>query len=166
MGFQDRGLLKDRWCVPIHDNNGEQLGYTGRHVGKGKPKWLFPAGFPKDQVLFNLHRLIEPESGQAISAGVVIVEGVGDCIRLHMRDIPAVAVLGTHVNKDHVAMLEAVGFTQALLLFDGDEQGRKAAEKSIATLATKLFARDVQLPDDDDPETVSVEFLEQHLWWL
>lgn len=165
MGFQDRGYLKDRWCVPLHDENGDQLGYTGRHIAKGEPRWLFPPEFPKSSMLFNLHRLRD-DDGSAGDGTVVIVEGIGDAIRLYALGIPVVATLGTHVSEAHVDLLEAVGFVQAVLMFDGDDEGQKAVPSALASLSSKLFVRSCTLPDEHDPETVPLEFLTEHLWWL
>lgn len=76
MGYQDRGLLKNRWCMPVHDAIGGQLGYIGRHAGRStpwkEPRWLFPEGFPKSSVLFNLHRVLGADMHEG---ALIVVEG-------------------------------------------------------------------------------------------
>jgi DNA primase len=74
MGYCNRGMMKGRWCVPIHDVEGQVVAYCGRWVGKKRPKkepkYKMPANFRKKQVLFNLHRVLAMQS-----SSVVIVEG-------------------------------------------------------------------------------------------
>mgnify|MGYP006879647632 CR=1 FL=1 len=97
MGFQDRGLMQNRWCVRLHDIHGEPLGYCGRYAAKKVPKdaekWLFPAGFPKQDVLFNAHRFFKTEA-----LGVILVEGPFSVRRLHSLELPAVALLGRSIS--------------------------------------------------------------------
>jgi len=54
--FSGRGLMRGRIAIPIHDDQGRLVAYCGRTVEGGDPRYRFPAGFQKSQVLFNYHR--------------------------------------------------------------------------------------------------------------
>lgn len=165
MGFQDRGMFKGRWCIPIHDEDGNQLGYCGRHTGKRLPKdvekWLLPKGFPKSEVLFNLHRATLHDGA------VILVEGPLDAIRLHGLGLSSVvALMGISISDRQIAHLEGRAACQVLLMLDGDAPGRKAVPELLARLGQSFFVRDVKLPDGHDPEDVPEDFLRAQLWWL
>jgi len=165
MGYQDRGMFKDRWCIPVHDPQGSQLGYVGRSVkkrlGKNEEKWLFPPSFPKREVLFNFHRLKPAEFD-----GLILVEGALDCVRLHGFDLPVVALLGSAVSAQHIELLLDAEVNQVIVMFDGDAPGRKAAERATAQLAQSFYVLDLKLPDGEDPETLPRAFFDEHVWWL
>ena len=61
IGYCDKGLLKGRIAIPIHDTAGQLVAYAGRwasrDVPKGTQRYLLPRGFNKRQVLFNFHRV-------------------------------------------------------------------------------------------------------------
>ena len=61
--------MAGRVVIPIHDGKGNLLAYAGRALGKEEPKYLFPTGFLKHLVLYNLHRVAD----QADT--VLVVEG-------------------------------------------------------------------------------------------
>ena len=77
--------MRGRWCIPVHDEEGEIVAYAGRWVDgkppKGTARYLLPKEFNKSLVLFNLNRIEEPEH-------VVIVEGYFGAMRLHELDMP------------------------------------------------------------------------------
>jgi hypothetical protein len=52
------GFLAGRLVIPIHDPGGQLIAYAGRSLTGEPPKYRFPAGFRKSQVLFNFHRAI------------------------------------------------------------------------------------------------------------
>ncbi|MEQ8694453.1 MAG: toprim domain-containing protein [Gammaproteobacteria bacterium] len=169
MGYQSKGMFQGRWCIPIDDADGEQLGYIGRHVGKqtprDAPKWLIPEGFPKMSVLFNLHRLLD-EHGRLAGGRVIVTEGPTDVIRLHSLHLPAVGLLGHAIGGEQLALLERCEVAQVLLLFDGDDPGRAAAPAAVEALSQVAYVRNLVLPGDgDDAESVDVAFLEDQVWW-
>jgi DNA primase len=94
VGFCQKGSMQGRVCVPIHNAQGNLVGYAGRWIGepetlpKGEEKWKLPAGFHKSLELFNLHRVRRCRQ-------LVVVEGFFDAIRLHGLRIGAVALMGT-----------------------------------------------------------------------
>ena len=56
--YSGPGFLAGRLVVPIHDHSGQLIAYAGRSLTGEQPKYRFPAGFRKSQVLFNFHRAI------------------------------------------------------------------------------------------------------------
>lgn len=166
MGFQDRGMFKGRWCIPIHDEHGNQLGYTGRYAKKQIPKdiekWLLPGNFPKQDVLFNAHRI---SSFLADYCGVVLVEGPTDVMRLHSLEIPALGLLGTSISDEQIRiMLDEFEIEVVIVMMDGDAPGRKAVPGLLKQLCREFFVRDVKLPDGFDPETIAEDFLREAVW--
>src|SRR5262249_40826369 len=68
------GFLRGRMVFPIHDEGGELVAYAGRAMDGQEPRYLFPPGFGKAQVGFNLHRAVEsaaPQGGVAIRRRIV-----------------------------------------------------------------------------------------------
>ncbi len=159
MGFCSRGIMKDRWCVPLHNADGELVAYCGRWAlrkrPKDMPKYLLPPDFDKTQVLFNLHRVIAERS-----AAVVIVEGVFDAIRLHDMGAPVVALLGSSISEAQVGFIRE-HFISAHVILDGGED--KARMKVVDRLAQELLVQSVILPDGEDPESVSADLIEEKI---
>ncbi len=155
MGYCGRGSMSGRWCVPIHNPDAEVVAYIGRFAAEVVPddeeKYKLPKGFHKDLVLFNLHRI------DATVETVVIVEGVFDAIRLHELNMPAVALLGSSISDEQVALLLDHGFNSAVVLLDGNAE--KAERKLVHRVSRVMSVRSVALPDEHDPASVSADFL-------
>ena len=71
------GFLRNRIVFPIHDPEGQLVAYAGRSLDDSEPRYLFPPGFPKSQVVFNLHRALWESARWAL-----VVEGFFDCLRV------------------------------------------------------------------------------------
>lgn len=153
-----------RVCIPIHNATGELVAYAGRWalsdeaLPEGEEKYKLPAGFHKRLELFNLHRVKHCKH-------LVVVEGFFDAIRLHSLRVPAVALMGSSISEEQIALLQqhcpALRFVSVML--DGNEPGRKAAEIVAARLARHWWARIATLPDGEEPDTVAHDQLEQLL---
>ena len=134
----DGDLFKGRMMIPFLDaNTGEVIGFTGRIIEKGEPKYL---NTPETR-LFNKGRFIFglSQAKEAIrkSNFVVIVEGNMDVISSHQAGVKeAVATSGTAMTENHLKILSRLT-TDIRLAYDGDEAGVKAAERAI-TLAGKI----------------------------
>ena len=148
----------DRVMFPIHDEQGRPIGFGGRVMGDGKPKYLNTketAVFHKSKHLFAFDRAKETITARGTA---IVVEGYTDVIALHEAGFTnAVAALGTALSLDHVKLLERFGAKTIICMFDGDAAGQKAAELSVQHLdKTKAEMRCVVLPDNLDP----AEFLD------
>lgn len=153
-GPELRPRFRDRLTVPILDASGHTVGFGGRLLGPGEPKYLNSAEsevFQKGKLLFNLGR-----ARHAIRKAeqAVIVEGYFDVIRLHSVGVEGVvAPMGTALTEGQAELLGR--FTrQAVLLYDADGPGQKATFRAADVLLAKGFeVRVVTLPEGEDPDT-------------
>ena len=157
VGYCDRGLLKGRIAIPIHDEDGDLVAYAGRwadaDVPKDVEKYLLPAKFRKSLVLFNLSRLARPVEH------VVVVEGFFGAMRLHGLGVPVVALMGSSISAEQVVLLRDVGVVRVSLMLDGDAPGQAAALAMLPVLARSFYVRLCELPDGEQPDTVDEAIL-------
>jgi DNA primase len=154
--------FRDRIMFPIRNIKGECIGFGGRVIGSGTPKYLNSPETPvfhKGRELYGLY-----EAREALhSAGYVLVtEGYMDVVALAQLGFAnAVATLGTACTPDHVQKL--FRFTDSVVFsFDGDGAGRRAARKALD--GALPYATDVRsikflfLPAEHDPDSYVREF--------
>ena len=150
-----RSMMKGRICIPIHNAEGQLIAYAGRYPAAEPPgdvpKYLLPKSFEKMATLFNLHR-VDPAS-----KWVVIVEGFFGAMRLHRLGVPVVALMGTAISPEQIALLEARKTKFVYLMLDGDDPGREAADALLPILARSFLVKVIDLPDGMEPDTVNVE---------
>ncbi len=152
-GYYDR--FRNRVIFPIRDITSDVIGFGGRILDKGEPKYLNTPESPvfkKRMVLYNLCSV----KGNIREKGVVIVEGYMDVVSLSNAGFKeAVATLGTALGEDHVRLLSR--FTDKInLVFDGDKAGRNAMVRSVDPfLACDVIPKVVLLPDGKDPDDVA-----------
>jgi DNA primase len=148
--------FRDRIMFPIHDGRGRVIGFGGRVLGQGEPKYLNSPEtslFSKGRELYGLYL-----ARNAIRAGerVVVVEGYMDVVALAQHGIEyAVATLGTSTTPAHAQKLFRLT-DSVVFCFDGDAAGRKAAwralENTLPVLQDGKDARFLFLPDGEDPD--------------
>lgn len=148
--------FRGRLIFPIHDPRGRVVGFGGRILGDGNPKYLnSPEGpvFDKGRLLYNFHR-----AGPAArkSGSLFVVEGYMDVVALAHAGIPeAVAPLGTALTEDQIALCWRA-CDNPTLSFDGDEAGRRAAAKAALRVLPHLVpgksAKVLTLPLGLDPD--------------
>lgn len=152
VGYCDRGLLKGRIAIPIHDDDGELVAYAGRWADADVPedveKYLLPPKFRKSLILFNLSRLARPVEH------VVVVEGFFGAIRLHGLGVPVVALMGSSISVEQASLLRDAGVVRISLMLDGDDPGRAAALLMLPILARSFYVRLCELADGEQPDTV------------
>ncbi|MFL0773757.1 MAG: DNA primase [Prochlorococcus sp.] len=162
-GFYDR--FRDRVMVPIHDRQGRVIGFGGRSLDGGEPKYLNSPEtevFEKGKHLYGLDR-----AASAIRKHdrAVVVEGYFDVIALHAAGITnAVASLGTALSSQQITQLCRCSDSKRIVLnFDADGAGVRAANRAIGeveqlALQGQLELRVLHLPSGKDPD----EFLGDH----
>lgn len=133
----DGDLFRSRMMVPFFDNTGDIIGFTGRIIGDGEPKYLNTP----ETLLFNKSRFIfgltQAKEFIRQSGFVVIVEGNMDVISSHQAGVrEAVATSGTAMTEQHLKILSRLT-NDIRLAYDGDAAGVAAAERAIG-LANKL----------------------------
>ena len=151
-GYYDR--LRDRLIFPIRDIQGKILGFAGRAVGDGKPKYLNPPESDLYKKSSTLYGVYEARDEIRRRRRVIVVEGYLDAIRLHEQSwSESVATCGTALTVEHIRILKRLGAENVILLFDGDKAGIKAAEKSAELfLENDLDSKVMILPDGLDPD--------------
>ncbi len=141
---------------PIHDSRGQVIGFGGRVLGAGEPKYLNSPETPLFSKGRELYGLYLGRNAIRAAGRVVVVEGYMDVVALAQHGIDyAVATLGTATTPTHVQKL--FRHTDSVVFcFDGDNAGRKAAwralENALPVLADGKNAQFMFLPDGDDPD--------------
>jgi DNA primase len=145
-------LFANRVMFPISNPRGEILAFGGRILGEGQPKYLNSPETPFFRKGENLYGM--DLAGPAIrTAGFfILVEGYMDVLAMHQAGIAnCVAPLGTALTEQQVRLLKRYA-PKGLLLFDGDEAGRKATSRAIEMLESKdLIVEVVEIPGGADP---------------
>ena len=159
-GYYDR--FRNRIIFPIFDVSKQVLGFGGRVMDDSLPKYLNSpetSVYNKSRSLYGLH--IAKGHCRA-SETVYIVEGYFDLLALHQHGIlNSVATLGTSLTQGHVRILRGFvgkngGF---ILVYDSDEAGIKAAERSIKVFDKEhANAQILVLPEGYDPDSYLFEF--------
>jgi DNA primase len=150
--------FRDRVMFPIRDRRGRVIGFGGRILGEGKPKYLNSPETPvfhKGRELYGLHETLRalknPER-------LLVVEGYMDVIALAQFGINyAVATLGTATTDEHLQTLLRSA-PELVFCFDGDRAGRAAAWKALETVLPQATGRQqvrfLFLPEGEDPDTL------------
>lgn len=156
-------LLRDRVVIPIRDPSGRVIAFGGRSLEAGpdprSPKYLNSPEtdlFSKRAVLFGFDRA---RDAARAAGSFLVMEGYMDVIAAHQRGLTnAVGVLGTALTRDHAHQMLRYA-QRAVLLFDADEGGARAADRGAPILLSEgLEVVVVSLPDGQDPD----DFLRTH----
>lgn len=149
--------FRDRIMFPIRAVQGDVIGFGGRVIDVGEPKYLNSPETPvfsKGRELYGLH---EARSDIRHKGYVLVVEGYMDVVALAQSGwCNAVATLGTACTAEHVSKL--FRFTDNIVFsFDGDTAGRRAAGRALeAALPFATDARSIRflfLPSEHDPDS-------------
>jgi DNA primase len=150
--------FRGRIMFPIADRRGRTVGFGGRTLGDGEPKYLNSPETP----LFHKGRLLYglAQARQAIQdrGTAVVVEGYMDAIALAQGGLGhAVAPLGTALTEEQILLLWQVA-PEPILCFDGDAAGERAAlralERALPLLQPGRSLRFALLPSGDDPDSL------------
>ena len=150
--------FRDRVIFPIRDARGRTVGFGGRVLDKGEPKYLNSP----ETVLFHkgneLYGLFEARRALRQIDRLLVVEGYMDVVALAEHGVRyAVATLGTATTPEHLKRLFRV-CPEVIFCFDGDQAGRKAAwralENALGELREGRQIRFLFLPDGEDPDSM------------
>jgi DNA primase len=156
--YAGSGFLRHRIVFPIHDGEGQLVAYAGRSIDGSEPRYLFPPGFRKSQVIFNLHRAVGESAGCAI-----VVEGFFDCLRVHQAGYRnVVGLMGISLSEVQEQLL-LERFQQLVLMLDGDEAGRRASQQLATRLRGKVSLSMAGMPSGRQPDQLSSEEIERIL---
>jgi DNA primase len=150
--------FRDRVMFPIRDPRGRVLGFGGRLLGQGEPKYLNSpetALFHKGQELYGLHEI---RLARTVLKRLIIVEGYMDVVRLHQAGLAyAVATLGTATTPEHLKRVFRL-VNEVVFAFDGDRAGRAAAWRALQNVLPELREgrelRFLFLPEGEGPDSL------------
>ena len=158
----DRGktydFFRDRIMFPIRDKRGRVVGFGGRVLDEGGPKYL---NSPETRIFhkgYELFGFYQAKQSQRHLDKVIIVEGYMDVVALSQYDINiATAALGTATTPEHLSMLMR-STSHIVCCYDGDRAGREAAwralENALPALKDGVKLTFLFLPDGEDPDTM------------
>lgn len=150
--------FRDRIMFPIRDRRGRTIGFGGRVMGEGEPKYLNSPETPVFRKGEELYGLFEVRKNNRQLESLLVVEGYMDVIGLAQKGINnAVATLGTATTAEHMPHLfRAV--KDIVFCFDGDRAGRQAAWRALKTTLPALEdgreARFLFLDEGEDPDSL------------
>lgn len=155
-GYYDR--FRDRIMFPIQNNRGKIIGFGGRIIDQGEPKYLNSPEtvlFQKGHELYGLYEALK--ANRKINH-VLIVEGYMDVIALFQHHITyAVATLGTATTTHHLQRLFRYT-SEIIFCFDGDTAGRHAAwramQVALPMIEDHTQIRFLFLPEGEDPDSL------------
>jgi DNA primase len=151
-------FFRDRIMFPIRDKRGRVVGFGGRVLDDGGPKYLNSPEtriFHKGSELFGFYSA--RQQNRTLDT-VVIVEGYMDVVALSQFDINiATAALGSATTPEHIQMLVRAT-SHIVCCYDGDRAGREAAwralENALPALKDGVRLSFLFLPDGEDPDTM------------
>ena len=147
--------FRGRLLFPIHEQRARIVGFGGRILGEGEPKYLNSPDTPifhKGRLLYNLHA-----AKHAIRKAerAILVEGYFDVLRLSLAGVEeVVAPLGTGLTSDQAQLLQRHA-PHVILLYDSDEAGLRATFRAgDELLRERLRVSVASLPAGEDPDTL------------
>ncbi len=157
-------FFRGRVLIPIRDRLGRVVGFGGRLLASDGdaaqgPKYLNTPETPlfhKGSLIFGLDLAANTIRS---THQMLVVEGYTDVMAAHQAGWNnAVAVLGTSTTDEHAALIRRTGARSVVLVFDGDEAGRKASHRALAgLLKLPLELRVAVLPEGRDPGDLLVD---------
>ncbi len=149
--------FRDRIMFPIRNIKGQIIGFGGRVLDQGEPKYLNSPETPLFHKGSEIYGLYEARAAIKSAGRAIVVEGYMDVVALAQHGVEfAVATLGTATTPIHARTLLR-HTDQLIYAFDGDNAGRKAAwralENTLEALQDGKEVRFLFLPEGEDPDS-------------
>ena len=149
--------FRDRIIFPIRNLKGQVIGFGGRVIDKGEPKYLNSPETPLFKKGMTLYGLFEARKFIREMSFALVCEGYMDVVALAQLGFPnAVATLGTACTETHVQLL-LKHTDKVVFSFDGDAAGVRAAKRAfeacIPLLSDEKEIRFLFLPKEHDPDS-------------
>ena len=149
----NKDVFTDRIMIPIHDLNGNPIGFGGRiYQTKDGSKYVNTKAtkiFDKSNILYNYHRAHNKLNKDD---AIIIMEGYFDVIRASTVGVNnCVAPMGTALTKNHIKILKKIT-NNIILCFDGDEAGKEATIRAIPLLEEENINIKVIRLEEKDPD--------------
>ncbi|MBS0537608.1 MAG: DNA primase [Proteobacteria bacterium] len=150
--------FRGRVMFPINDRRGRVIAFGGRVIGPGEPKYLNSPETPLFHKGANLYCLDRARVAVTKDQPVIVAEGYMDVIALHVAGFTgAVAPLGTALTEGQLAEVWKLA-DEPYLCFDGDNAGRRAAqrgaERALPLLKAGKSLRFIAMPAGEDPDSL------------
>ncbi len=154
--------FRDRIMFPIVNVRGQVIGFGGRVLDKGEPKYLNSPETTLFEKGHELYGLFQAQKAIRAQQRVIVVEGYMDVVALAQHGVEyAIATLGTATTPFHVQKLMRL-CEQIVFCFDGDKPGQKAAwralENALPHLQDGKRIGFLFLPEEHDPDTYIREY--------
>lgn len=158
----DKGNIKfyNRTTLPIKDQYGNIVSFTGRSIDQAMPKYLHGPStryFNKKKIVWNLDKVRRQILDQD---RVIVCEGQLDAISITEAGYPAVSLLGTNISEHQIKLL--ANLTKNIyFIYDSDKAGREALQKSftiIGNLQLDVISHAIILPGGHDPDSFIRKF--------
>jgi len=146
-------LFRNRLIFPIHNISGNVVGFGGRTLGDDEPKYINSPEtdvYRKGETLYGLYQARDAIRHKRV---VLIVEGYMDLLLVVQAGFAnVVATLGTALTERQAGLVRRFA-DSAVLVYDGDDAGCKAAERGVTVLVQMgIEPRVVLLPEGKDPD--------------
>ena len=150
-------LFRNRLVFPVIDVRGSVIGFSGRILGDGEPKYLNSPDtlvFNKSRNLFGLNLAKKSKAGS-----LILVEGNIDVVMLHQAGFDsAVATLGTSLTNEQVSLISRY-VNKVILAYDSDAAGQKASQRAVSLLEkTGVEVRVLRFDNAKDPDEFIKKF--------
>lgn len=145
--------FRHRVMFPIHNHHGDTVGFSGRLLGEGQPKYLNSpetAIFHKGKILYNFHQArLHIRKHQE----VVLLEGFADVISAVQAGVAhSVATMGTALTEEHARILRR-NVDTVIVCYDGDASGIEATFRAAEVLTEAgCHVKIATIPDGLDPD--------------
>ena len=162
LGFCNRGSMKERIAIPLHDPGGKLIGYAGRladdsKISEDNSKYLFPGDRERDGKLLEFRKSLFLYNGWRIKKPVrdlVVVEGFPATWWLWQNGCEyVVALMGSSCSKEQgeliAKLVKPKGFVWVMT--DGDDAGRKCAGSVFVSVGSERVVKYVKLRDGEQP---------------
>lgn len=154
--------FRERIMFPIRNTRGNLIGFGGRIIGKGEPKYLNSPETTLFSKGHELYGLWEGRTSIRSEGYVLVVEGYMDVVGLAQHGVAnAVATLGTATTPFHIQKLLRAS-SKIVFSFDGDKAGRRAAWRALTTclplVRDDVSMRFLFLPAEHDPDSYIREY--------
>ena len=148
--------FRGRLLFPIHDLRGRVVGFSGRILGQGEPKYLNSPETPifhKGTMLYNMHQAKNAIRKEELA---ILVEGQFDVLRLVLAGMEnVVAPLGTALTPDQAGLLRRFA-PSVVLMYDSDAAGQRATFRAgDELLRREARVRVATMPAGEDPDTLA-----------
>jgi len=145
--------FRNRYMFPIHDQQGNAVGFGGRIIGDGEPKYLNSPDTPVYNKSFVLYGLTFAKDAIKKADMAIFVEGYMDVIAAHQAGSKnVIATSGTALTAPQLKLIKR--YTKNIAFaFDADSAGTEATKRAIELAQeAELSIRIIQIPEGKDPD--------------